>query len=341
LQKIVYIGNKLSGHGFTPTTIDTLTPSLKQLGYEVVTASEKQGKLQRLTDMVGTILRHKDADAVLIDTYSTSAFYFAYICARLCKWLGLKYIPILHGGNLPARFQQSPRLVQTIFSNSFTNVAVSPYLLQLLKDYGYKHTLIENSIELDNYPFRLRTQANPNIMWVRAFDKIYAPDMAIRVFRNVKELYEGATLTMVGPDKDGSMAKCKALAEDLELKQSVRFTGKLNKPDWIKIANEADVFLNTSMFDNLPVSILEAMALGMVIVSTNAGGIPYFINDGQQALLNNVNDIEAMTDNVLNVLAGSANVAMLSSNARKAAENYDWVKVKSKWVSLFDNLPGK
>ncbi len=338
MKTIVYIGNQLSGSGNTPTTIDVLVPEIESLGIRVVTASKKLNKILRLADMLTTIVKHRKADAVIIDTYSTSAFYFALACAQLCRLLHLKYIPVLHGGNLPQRFIKSPVLTRLLFGYSFTNIAVSLYLEEVLIKYGYRHRLIENSIRIANYTFTQRVQAAPAFIWVRAFDSIYNPGMAIQVFNHIHQHDSRATLVMVGPDKDGSMEKCKAMVNDMGLQAYVTFTGKLGKEEWRSIAGRQDIFINTSSFDNLPLSVIEAMALGLVIVSTDAGGLPFFLQHKENAVLSPVNDKEKMIANIEAILSGAIQAPLLSRNARATAEQYDWNIIKNKWIALFDGL---
>ena len=104
MKNLLYIGNKLSKTGKTETTILTLSDALRSEGYTVYAVSNKKNKLWRLLDMLLAILKcSKKVDCVLIDTYSTSNFYYAYLCSQFCRLLKLKYIPILHGGNLPKR----------------------------------------------------------------------------------------------------------------------------------------------------------------------------------------------------------------------------------------------
>ena len=73
--------------------------------------------------------------------------------------------------------------------------------------------------------------------------------------------------------------KCKALVKESGMQENVLFKGKMSKKEWIEISKNYHIFLNTTNVDNLPVSVIEAMALGMIIVSTNAGGVPFLIDD--------------------------------------------------------------
>ena len=85
MKNILYIGNHLSAKGKTETTIETLSKSLKLEGFRVIVSSSKNNKLFRLFDMLFAIVKYsKKADYVLIDTYSTSNFYYAFLCSQLC-----------------------------------------------------------------------------------------------------------------------------------------------------------------------------------------------------------------------------------------------------------------
>lgn len=336
---ILYIGNKLAEHGRTPTSIDTLGTLLEQEGHILYYASNKLKQSARLWDMLYSIWKYrKEVDLVLIDTYSTTAFYYAWLSAKLCRLLCVKYVPILHGGNLPARFQRSPGKCRTVFGNSTINIAVSPYLLHYLEQAEYRGTVIENSIALEDYSFRHRAQVRPQLLWVRSFHETYNPQLAVHLVHQLKQQYPDVQLTMVGPEVDGSMEKCKQLAEDLGVELHITFTGKLSKDKWTSLAQSKDIFINTTNYDNLPVSVLEAMALGLPVVSTNVGGIPYIIADGQNGLLVDADNVNKMTAAVAQLLSDNSMAATISKNAREYAEQYDWNIIKNKWHNLLQSI---
>lgn len=334
--EILYIGNKLQAHGLTPTSIETLGVMLTGEGYKMQYSSSKKNKIARLLDMCLSIIRSKSTvDYVIIDTYSTSAFYFAYVCARLCSMLGIPYVPILRGGDLPNRIKSSHGLCKTLFDNSYANVVVSDYIGKSMDEAGFKYKLIPNNIELSNYPYKQRTKATAELLWVRSFSTIYNPTLAIEVVKELSKTYPDVKLTMVGPDKDGSLQVCKDLAVELGVADKVTFTGRLSKEDWIKLSAEHSIFFSTTDFDNLPVSVIEAMSLGMPVVSTNVGGVPYLINDGVDGLLVPPKDKQAMIDALTALLNDDALTARISSAARKKGEQYDWQVIKETWNNLF------
>jgi glycosyltransferase involved in cell wall biosynthesis len=332
--KLLYIGNKLSKHGNTQTSIETLGHFLEKEGYELIYASSKKNKIVRMLDMIFTTLRfHRKARYVLIDTYSTQNFWFAFVIAQLCRILGAKYITKLHGGDLPNRLNRSPYLSDIIFKNAFKIIAPSGYLFSHFSEkYPENLLLIANTVAINKYPFFKRESIEPKLLWVRSFSKIYNPKMAIQVLSELKKKYSNAQLCMVGPDKENLIPNCVAFAEELNVE--VQFTGKLSKKKWVELSKEYSVFINTTYFDNTPVSVIEAMALGLPVVSTNVGGIPFLLEDKKNALLVSENDVFQMVQSIELLLKDSQLRSTIVDNARALVEDFDWETVKEKWFEI-------
>ncbi|WP_338359963.1 glycosyltransferase family 4 protein [Yeosuana marina] len=334
MKHLLYIGNQLSQQGKTQTTIDTLSHLLRLELYHVICASKKRNQLFRLLDMLYHVIKYsKQVDYVLIDTYSTLNFQYAFWVSQLCRVLNLKYVPILHGGSLPTRLQNNPKLSRLIFKNAYQNVAPSMYIVSEFKKQGYSNLInIPNTIEIKNYPFQSKTYQSIKLLWVRSFSKIYNPLLAIKILKCLKDADIPATLCMVGPDNDGTLKEAKTYASLLGV--DVLFTGKLSKTEWIELSEDYNIFLNTTNFDNMPVSVIEAMALGLLVISTNVGGMPFLVTNNEHGILVPPNsDVEFVkTIKKIRDKPNAANV--LTQNARKRAEQFDWDVVKQQWISL-------
>jgi glycosyltransferase involved in cell wall biosynthesis len=316
-----------------------LTKLLQSEGHSVICSSDKTNKYSRLLAMCYSIIKHrKTTDVVLIDTFSTSNFYYALVTSQLARILSLKYIPILHGGNLPYRLKHSEFLSILIFKYAYQNVSPSLYLAHEFKKYNFETGYIPNTIPIAEIPFKLRTVLEPKLLWVRAFDKIYNPALAIKVLAILKASHKNASLCMVGPDKDGSLNQAKELALQLGLTDSVIFTGVLPKEQWHQLSVNYDIFINTTNIDNMPVSVVEAMALGLPIVSTNAGGLPYLIENGVDGLLIPLNAENKMAEAIESLLNNSEKAGGMSKNAREKAEKFDGNSVKTQWHKLLENV---
>jgi glycosyltransferase involved in cell wall biosynthesis len=277
--------------------------------------------------MLLTILENRNASSLIIDTYSSTAFYYALLTSQLARLLKIPYFPILHGGNLEWRLKYHPKLSHIIFSNAKMLIAPSGFMIDLFQRYGYQNiTLIHNNIDLKIYPFKLREVLKPRILWVRSFAGLYNPQLAIKAVEKLKINFSDIELCFVGPEKDGTMSKCKSMVEKLGLTDNVKFKGKLLKEEWIKLSADYDIFLSTTNIDNTPVSVMEAMALGMVVVSTNAGGVPYLIDDEKTGYLYGTGDEQAL----VNILKGliSGELQSTSIKAREQAEEWDWADTR-------------
>ncbi|WP_282017540.1 glycosyltransferase family 4 protein [Salegentibacter mishustinae] len=334
MRNLLYIGNELEIRGGSPTSIDRLTPLLNKEGFQVKTSSAKKNQLLRLSEMMISIIRNKSwTDVVLIDTYSTRNFWYAVLTAELCSKLELDYILLLHGGDLPERLKNNPKLSASLFKKAKLNIAPSRYLFKEFQQAGFGNIkYIPNSISLKDYTFKARKNLKPKLLWVRAFAEIYNPILAIKVLEELLKEYPDARLCMVGPEKDESFKECFKYAESNKL--PVKFTGKLTKQEWIDLSKEYDIFLSTTNVDNTPVSLIEAMALGIPIVSTKVGGIPYLIQDNETGLLVPPKNKSALID-ALNALLENQNLAeSLSQNARNQAEKFDWEIVKNEWKKV-------
>lgn len=332
-KSVLYIGNNLFKKTNYITTIDSLSNLLAGAGFNIYKSSSFENKFFRIIDMCLSVIRyHKKVNYVLIDTYSTSNFYYALFSSQICRFFNLKYIPILHGGNLPNRLINNPFLSYLIFNNSFINVAPSEYLKDAFESRKFKVLYIPNVISIRKYNFKKRQNLSPKLLYVRSFAHIYNPIMAVEVLNLLKKKYSNACLCMIGPFKDDSIINVKDLIKKYNLENDVEITGVLTKKEWHKKSEDYDIFINTTNIDNTPVSVIEAMALGLTIVSTNVGGIPYLINDKNDGVLVDKNDIIMMNKEIIKIVEN--NNYTYATEARKKAEGFDEKTIVKKWVSL-------
>lgn len=337
MKSILYIGNQLIKHGYSPTTVDTLTPLLQKEGVTIYTGSSYKNLGLRILHMLYLVFFYrKKVDVVMIDTYSTKAFWYALLVSQFCRLLNKKYVSYLHGGKLENRLNHSPFLSKLIFRNSWCNVAPSYFLQQLFCQHGFQKTIvIPNNIFIQNYSFLKKENFSPNLLWVRSMAAIYQPKMAIDVLVELKKVYPEATLTMVGPEKDVTIASLKQYATENNVE--VVFTGRLSKQEWCALAKTHDIFINTTSIDNTPITLIEAMALGMPIVSTNVGGIPYMVENQKHVKLVLPNEVAGFVNAIVENIENPDKTKAMVQSARKLAETMDWNQVKHLWVDLIKN----
>jgi glycosyltransferase involved in cell wall biosynthesis len=163
--------------------------------------------------------------------------------------------------------------------------------------------------------------------------------LAVKVLASLIQEFPEVRLIMGGPDKDGTTLKqFQSATEKLKVTDRVQIVGAIPHEKVGDFFNEGDIFLNTTFFDNTPVSVLEAMACGLCVVSTNVGGIPMLIKNEQEALLVPPDDVNAMTQAVRRLLLDPQLASQISGGGRTKVEAFDWSEILPKWQSLFLNV---
>jgi glycosyltransferase involved in cell wall biosynthesis len=273
-----------------------------------------------------------------VDVFSGSAFLWAEVACAILRRGQRPYVLILRGGNLPEFGKRNPLRVKKLLSSAAAVACPSPYLATEMRQFRPDLTLIPNGVDLSRYRFRERQPPLRHLVWLRAFHAIYNPVMAVEVLAELRREHE-LKLTMIGPDKgDGSFQRLKAEIQRLKLGDQARLDGPVAKHDVPKALNAGDIFLNTTHLDNTPVSVIEAMACGLPVVSTNVGGIPYLLEHGKTALLVQPGNVGEMAAAVNRLMTDPDLAAQLSANGRKLAESFDWEVVLPQWCRLLNSV---
>jgi glycosyltransferase involved in cell wall biosynthesis len=337
---VLLVGNFLSSSGGSRGVCEELALRLVADGTKVFTTSSKSNRVPRLLDMLRTAykVRH-EYKAAQVDVYSGPAFIWAEAVCALLRRLKKPYVLTLHGGNLPGFSRRQPNRVKKLLTTAEVVTTPSRFLLEQMAPYRGDLVLLPNALDLTRYDFRLRDQSEPRLVWLRAFHEIYNPRLAIGTLKLLADEFPKVHLTMIGPDKgDGSLERTMNHASSLGVVERITITGgvpKVKVGNWL---NQGDIFLNTTNVDNAPVSVLEAMACGLCVVSTNVGGLPYLLNDGHDSLLVSPDSSVAMAVAVRRILTTPDLSRQVSQNGRTKAEQHDWPVVLPKWNALFQSI---
>lgn len=336
---VLYLGNALSAHKKNPTAVEKLAPLLNTF-CDIKVESSALNRFTRALDFVKAIIKHhKRTTLTIIDTYSGAAFYYALLAGTTCRFFKVPFCLALHGGDLPVYFKKHKKLVTHLFNQANVLVAPSNYLKSFFEESGFSNlVMIPNSLEIDKFPFKQRKKCNNRLIWIRAFHEIYNPTMAVRTLYRLVQVNPKVHLTMVGPSFDNSINDVKKLIEVFELQENITLLGKVTTDEWVNLAQEHDVFINTSNKDNLPYSILEAMALGLPVVSTNVGGLPFLLNHEENSFLCDPNDDANMAQFILQLQNSEQKSLQLSTKARETAVLYSWTNVQIQWAQLINKF---
>ena len=337
---ILLVGNFLSASHGTRGVCEDLALRLAQADWRVITTSDLQNRFVRPVDMLKTVwARRRDYMLAQVDVFSGNAFFWAEAVCQTLVVAGKPYILTLHGGNLPAFARKWPWRVRRLLLSATAVTTPSNYLLEKMAVFRSDIQLLANPLELTAYQVRIRDQAQPALVWIRAFHHIYNPILAVKALDLLTGEFPNVRLVMVGPDKsDGSLQGVQRSLSRLGLLDRVTIQPGVPRECISAWMNKGDIFLNTTQVDNAPVTVMEAMTCGLCVISTNVGGIPYLLEHERDALLVPPNDAHAMAQAVRQVLVSPGLSKWLSVNARRKAEQLDWSVLLPRWERLLTSV---
>lgn len=327
---ILYFGNDLSKN-----SILNLYCS-KFLEFSTLkSASHYKNRILRLLHMIIVFFfNFRKTKIIVIEVFSGSAFYFSCFISILSYFFRIPYILVLHGGDLEKRVIKNPKLSKIIFKNSKINISPSMYLKEKLSDYEINVYYIPNFINYNQIPYLQRNYCRMKLLWVRAFHEIYNPKMAIQVVKILKKNNLDVQLCMVGKDLDGSKSECVNIVNELQLHDNITFMNQLDRMEWINLSQNYDIFINTTRVESFGLSVLEAGASGMPIVTTNVGELKYLYLDEQDVMFVKSDDALAMAKKIEHICENRFLANLLSKNIRLKSSEFNWLNIKPKWEKV-------
>jgi glycosyltransferase involved in cell wall biosynthesis len=277
----------------------------------------------------------KDADIAHIFSASYWSFLLAPAPASLFgKMRGCKTLINYHSGEARDHLQRF-RSAKFVLSRVDKIVVPSGYLVDVFREFGLPAVVVPNLIDLSQFRYRERAPLRPRLVCTRGFSKYYSVDVVVRAFAEVKKEYSEAQLDLVGGGRlEDDVRK---LVADLKL-TGVNFTGVASRQEIGKYYDEADIFINASWLDNMPLSVIEAFAAGTPVVTTSPECMPYLVGHERSGLLSPVGDEKALAANVIRLLQDPALAARLARNAHDEAQKYTWEAVRDQWLNVYCGL---
>ena len=140
----------------------------------------------------------------------------------------------------------------------------------------------------------------------------------IRAFESVVRCFPGAILYLAG---DGDAEGTRAQAAALGIEQNIRILGWVRGEKKSELMSRASIFVLPSYFEGLPMSVLEAMAWGIPVVTTRVGGIPFAVTHEVEGLLIRPGDTEALAGALVRLLGDPELRSAMGRAGRARARN--------------------
>ncbi|MGK5065183.1 glycosyltransferase [Janthinobacterium sp. LB3P112] len=252
-----------------------------------------------------------------------------HLQAAPALWIAsLKGKPALlnyRGGEAAAFLARSPRLVAFSLRRASAIVVPSAYLAGVFEQVGHTAHIVPNVVDLQRFTRaapRATSDAGPCILVARHLESLYDNASAVRAFALVRAVFPAARLVLAGGGPQ--RAALARLARSLGVDAAVRFAGPVDNAAMPALYQASDIVLNPSLADNMPNSVLEALACGVPVVSTNVGGIPALLQDGATALLVPPGEPAAMAQAILALLRDPPRARQLADAGLAHAATFGW-----------------
>lgn len=257
-----------------------------------------------------------------------------HLFAAPAIWIGsARGIPVIvnyRGGEAEVFFERSYRLVKLSLFFVDRVIVPSGFLQSVFTKRNISTDIIPNIIDMERFSIGTKDKSvrQKTILVSRNLEKIYDNETAIRALKIVVAKLPDVRMIIAGSGPLKS--ELLSLAVKLGIEKNIEFVGRVENKDMNSLYARSDIMINPSLVDNMPISILEALASGVAVVSTNVGGVPYLVEHGKTALLVPPQQPEAMANAIITILGNSVLADGLVSEGYKLAERYTWVNVKAR-----------
>jgi glycosyltransferase involved in cell wall biosynthesis len=211
-------------------------------------------------------------------------------------------------------------------------VVPSEYLRTVFARHGYRVRVIRNIVDTSRFRYRERIPVRPRLLSTRNLEPYYRVDVTLQAFALLKARYPDATLTIVGYGSEEERLRCMAASLGAS---GIRFVGKADRALLPGLYDEHDIFVNSSVLDNQPVSVLEAFAAGLPVVSTGTGDIGAMVRSGRNGLLVPPRDPGATAAAIATLLENPARALFMTRLAKEDVEKYTWPAVRGQWAEAY------
>lgn len=281
------------------------------------------------------LLQLRHADVVHVYSAAYWSFLLAPAPAILAsEWFGKPVILNYHSGEAEDHLATWGLRVHPWLRRVDKIVVPSRYLQNVFARHGYQAQVVRNMIDTSCFHYRERSQLRPRLLSNRNLEAHYGIGTTLQAFALLRKQWPQARLKIAGYGSERVRLEEWVRSERLD---GVEFVGRVEPEAMPRLYDEADIFVNSSVIDNQPISILEAFAAGLPVVSTPVGDIPAMLRNQQNGTLVPPDDPAAMAAAIALLLEAPGEALTMARRARKEVEQYTWSQVRGAWTDLYRN----
>lgn len=331
-MKILLISNYKRGIGGINAQVDLLYTYLNQEdGIKADVFSTKGNPLRRCIAFFQLLCQARRYDILHIHACSYWGMVPAVFGILAGKLWRKRIIITYHGGEAKEYFAKHASFVRRWLMRANKVIVLSGFLKEIFDQHHIPCVVIPNIVVLRPQQKRTNTIA-PKFISIRHLEPLYNIPCILRAYEHVLTLYPEATLDILG---QGSMrAELETYVEEHTL-TGVRFVGQVPNTEIYNYFANASIMLSAPKIDNMPVSLLEAMNAGLLVISSRVGGVSYMIVDGKTGLLFESEKCNDLADKMIWALTHLSESNNMIIAAQKEVQKYSWENVKQQLFKIY------
>lgn len=331
-MRILQIANYREGVGGIAVQVKLLHEHLVAEGFDCAILSTKGSVPKRIIAIIQLLIKGKHYDVFHIHACSGRGFFPAVAGVLAGRILKKRIVLTFHGGGADSFFKKRTTLVKYILSKTDHNIVLSGFIGQIYDKYGIGYIIIPNIVEMDEDHFRNREKICPKFISTRSLTSIYNISCTIDAFKMVKEQFPEAKLDILGDGPLRQQMESYVIDNGIS---NVSFVGRVDNSSIYRYLDNADIFISSSLFDNMPVSILEGFNAGLLVIASNVGGVPYLVEDNGNGLLFNPENPSELAKKIIWALLHQTETKALIKNAYGSVKKYSWPVIKHSLLPLY------
>jgi glycosyltransferase involved in cell wall biosynthesis len=333
MTRVLYIVNQNEGLGSIRSQVDILKKHIdKQSGYQAEIFSTKGSFFKRIWLFLNLFFLGKKYDIFHIHGCSYWGFLPIVYGVIAGSILQKRVIITYHGGDAANFLTKRTGFTRYFLKRANHLVVLSGYLETVFSSFGYFVKVIPNIIDVKKSNFNHRTLLKPRFISIRSLEPLYNIKLILEAFKIIQQKYGEASLFIIG---EGSLKKPLMNYVNEKSIKNVYFEGYVSNNIIFEYMAKADIMINAPITDNMPVSLLEAFSSGVLVISSNVGGIPYMIEHQKNGLLFESGSINDLVEKIDYALENQYLSKQIVLNALNDMEKYRWENVKSSILELY------
>lgn len=328
-MRILIIANIRKKQGGITTQTFELADSLKSEGYEVVLVSTHGKIIERISGFIASFIEARKSDIII----GVGCAYYGIIpmltatAAHLIA--GKRILYNFHDGQAREFLKKYHGLLRVFFGKEKIVVATE-FLKKCFEEFGFNAVVISNYLNTIEFKENTGTGSPRKVLWARSFEKLYRPDIAL----------EGAVHALKNNDAEFHMFGGGSLRNKYKSSYigtaGIIFHDFVQRSELMEEYSKYSLFINTSDYDNFPMSIVEAGMNGMLVLTSDAEGISSIYTNDEVVYFKR-GDVRDFQEKLTDVLKEFDKYACRIENLKVKISGFTWKNTREEWISLIED----